>query len=41
MPEVWELDLGVLQSVKDFGEKVDRELERLDILVSVLPGFLN
>ncbi|KAJ9112869.1 hypothetical protein QFC19_000424 [Naganishia cerealis] len=35
VPEVWELDLGRLQSVKDFGDRVNRELERLDIFVSV------
>ncbi|KAJ9113045.1 hypothetical protein QFC22_006141 [Naganishia vaughanmartiniae] len=34
VPEVWELDLGRLQSVKDFGERVNRELDRLDIFVS-------
>ncbi|KAJ9113047.1 hypothetical protein QFC22_006143 [Naganishia vaughanmartiniae] len=34
VPEVWELDLGRLQSVKDFGDCVNRELERLDVFVS-------
>jgi NAD(P)-dependent dehydrogenase (short-subunit alcohol dehydrogenase family) len=34
VPEVWTLDLGRLQSVKDFAERVDKELERLDIVVS-------
>jgi hypothetical protein len=39
VPEVWTLDLGRLQSVKDFAERVDRELERLDIVVSVCWQF--
>lgn len=35
VPEVWQLDLGRLQSVKDFAERVNKELDRLDVVVSV------
>lgn len=34
IPEVWKLDLGDLASVKAFGERAEKELERLDIVVS-------
>ncbi|GHJ88877.1 hypothetical protein NliqN6_5279 [Naganishia liquefaciens] len=34
VPEVWELDLGKMQSVKDFAERVNKELDRLDIVIS-------
>ncbi|KAJ9117678.1 hypothetical protein QFC24_006392 [Naganishia onofrii] len=32
--EVWQLDLGRLQSVKDFAETANRELDRLDVFIS-------
>lgn len=31
--EVWELDLGSFASTKSFADRVERELQRLDILV--------
>jgi hypothetical protein len=34
IPEVWKLDLGDLASVKAFGERAEKELDRLDIVVS-------
>lgn len=34
VPEVWQLDLGRLQSVKDFADRVNKELDRLDVVVS-------
>jgi hypothetical protein len=33
IPEVWKLDLGDLASVKAFGERAEKELDRLDIVV--------
>lgn len=33
VPEVWQLDLGKLQSVKDFADRVNKELDRLDVVV--------
>ncbi|KAJ9094239.1 hypothetical protein QFC21_006065 [Naganishia friedmannii] len=35
VPEIWELDLGQLQSVREFGVRVYRELERLDVFFPI------
>jgi NAD(P)-dependent dehydrogenase (short-subunit alcohol dehydrogenase family) len=37
VPEVWSLDLGKLSSVKEFCDRAEKELERLDIVVSSCP----
>ncbi|KAJ9091156.1 hypothetical protein QFC20_007714 [Naganishia adeliensis] len=34
VPEVWQLDLGRMQSVKDFADRVNKELDRLDVVIS-------
>lgn len=36
IPEVWKLDLSDLASVKAFGERAEKELDRLDIVVGGL-----
>ncbi len=35
VPEIWELDLSSLENTKKFGERVEKELDRLDVVVSV------
>lgn len=39
VPEVWQLDLGRMQSVKDFADRVNKELDRLDVVVSISINF--
>ncbi len=34
VPEFWKLDLGDLKGTKEFAERCEKELGRLDILVS-------